>query len=527
MGASVYNSKLEKVKYCYNLGLSFYAISDTHSQRPALKFPDGEVITYHSLNSLSNQIARFLLHEGLVKGDVIAIFNQKSVYAYSLMLACIKIGAIYTNIDISSPWLRNEKILRTCMPKIVFIDGQDNLLSEQINNSFPEIVLHLLSSDFFIDQVSRYPNENLEETLLVHGNDPVYIMFTSGSTGFPKGAVMSHNNVLNFIQWGRETFNVVPEDVFTNANPIYFDNSVFDFYTSLFNGSTLVPLTHEMVKDAKALVKAINDSGCTIWFSVPSLLVYLLTTKALSPTDFSSVTRISFGGEGFPKNKLKQLYELFSARMTLYNVYGPTECTCICSSYVVSEKDFDNMNELTPLGFIAPNFGYEILAENNEQSDFGELALLGPCVGLGYFNDAERTGKSFIQNRKAHYNQVMYKTGDLVERAANGYLHFKGRVDNQVKHMGYRIELEEIEAAFSTLQYIDEVAVIYEKINPELGQIRAFVSISDAGKESKHIVNEIRNILPSYMVPRSVSILASLPKNQNGKIDRKQLAEQK
>ena len=171
-------------------------------------------------------------------------------------------------------------------------------------------------------------------------------------TGFPKGALMSHNNLLNFIQWGKETFQVTRDDIFTNANPIYFDNSVFDFYTSIFNGTTLVPLSHDLVKNAGQLVKAINDSGCTIWFSVPSLLVYLLTTKSLKKEDFKTIKRISFGGEGFPKNKLKQLYEMFGDRMTLYNVYGPTECTCICSSYTISSSDFENMNELAPLGIL-------------------------------------------------------------------------------------------------------------------------------------------------------------------------------
>ena len=268
-----------------------------------------------------------------------------------------------------------------------------------------------------------------------------------GSTGFPKGALMSHNNLLNFIQWGKETFQVTGEDIFTNANPIYFDNSVFDFYTSIFNGATLVPLSHDLVKNAAQLVKAINASDCTIWFSVPSLLVYLLTTKSLSKNDFKTIKRISFGGEGFPKNKLKELYDMFGDRIVLYNVYGPTECTCICSSYIISDSDFENMSELAPLGNIANNFGYEILPLDSSNPNLGELTLIGPCVGLGYYNDPARTALSFVQNSKSHFNQLMYKTGDIVQKASNGHLHFKGRVDNQVKHMGYRIELEEIEAA--------------------------------------------------------------------------------
>jgi D-alanine--poly(phosphoribitol) ligase subunit 1 len=192
---------------------------------------------------------------------------------------------------------------------------------------------------------------------------------------------------------------------------------------------------------------------------------------------------------------------------------------------VISEKDFENMNELAPLGYIASNFGYEIIASDNSDPNFGELALTGPCVGLGYYNDTERTSKSFVQNPTKKFNQIMYKTGDLVEKAPNGYLHFKGRADNQVKHMGYRIELEEVEAAFCTLAYVNEVGVIYEKLSAELGQIVAFVSLNDDKINTQLILDDVKKILPPYMIPRQVKILDVLPKNQNGKIDRNQLGK--
>jgi D-alanine--poly(phosphoribitol) ligase subunit 1 len=182
------------------------------------------------------------------------------------------------------------------------------------------------------------------------------------------------------------------------------------------------------------------------------------------------------------------------------------------------------MTELAPLGFISPNFGYEILSLDVSNPNIGELCLIGPCVGLGYYNDTDRTAKAFVQNPAVSYLQTMYKTGDLVEKATNGYLHFKGRVDNQIKHMGYRIELEEIEAAFSTFPYIDEVGVVYQKINADLGQIVSFISINqEVGIPS--ILDDVKQVVPSYMVPRIVKVLPSLPKNQNGKIDRKQLKE--
>lgn len=509
--------------YQYNLGFKFYDVADKYANNIALQYPTGETYSYDQLNKLSNKFAGYLLSKGIVKGNVIAIFNEKSVYAFSLMLGCLKIGAIYSNLDPASPWLRLEKIIGTCLPGLIFFDSLDSSLKKDIDQNVPSIRGIELQEKNFIHELEDISDKNPKETAGVDGNSPAYIMFTSGSTGFPKGAVMSHSNVLNFIQWGKQTFKITQEDILTNANPVYFDNSVFDFYTSIYNGATLVPLKHDLVKNARRLVEAINQSNCTLWFSVPSLLVYLLTTRALTKIDFQHITRISFGGEGFPKNKLKQLYDLFGDRITLYNVYGPTECTCICSSYIITQNDFNNMHELAPLGYLAPNFSYEILLTDDGNVNLGELALIGPCVGLGYYNDPERTEKSFIQNERSLFFQRMYKTGDIVERADNGYLYFKGRVDNQIKHMGYRIELEEVEAAISTLPYINEAGVIYEKVTTDLGQIRAYVSVGDDSIDGSVILNDIKKILPAYMVPKMVTILTALPKNSNGKIDRKQL----
>ena len=437
------------MSYQFNLGIAFHAVAEKNPFKVAIRYPDGDSYSYSSLDQLSNQIVGFLLNANIQKGEVIAIFNEKSIHAFSLMLACLKTGIIYTNLDVSSPWSRIEKIIGNCQPRAVFFDQDTPEIQHYFTDLLPGIQAYNLADKSLQTQFNSYSNEKWARKSDFHGGNPAYIMFTSGSTGFPKGALMSHNNLLNFIQWGKETFQVTGEDIFTNANPIYFDNSVFDFYTSIFNGATLVPLSHELVKNAGQLVKAINASDCTIWFSVPSLLVYLLTTKSLSINDFKTIKRISFGGEGFPKNKLKQLYEMFGDRMELFNVYGPTECTCICSSYIISDSDFENMNELAPLGNIANNFGYEILPLDSINPNLGELALIGPCVGLGYYNDPARTAVSFVQNSKSHFNQWMYKTGDIVQKASNGHLHFKGRVDNQVKHMGYRIELEEIEAALA------------------------------------------------------------------------------
>lgn len=503
---------LKQENYIYNLGQAFKSVALQFGDKVALQFSPSEKYTFHQLDGLSNQWSRFLRDRKIHEQDVVAILNEKSLSSFALMLGCIKAGIIYTNLDASSPKARLNKILDRCQPKIVFSD---------VGTSIPGLDFNGPVIEHSLIDLSDYSAK--EFVCDFDGTYAAYIMFTSGSTGFPKGAVISHSNLLNFIQWGRQTYDVRPEDVFTNANPIYFDNSVFDFYVSIFNGASVVPLSHQIVKDAKNLISEISLNKCTFWFSVPSLLVYLLTTRALTNDSFPDIRSIAFGGEGFPKNKLLQLYSLFSHRISIYNVYGPTECTCICSSHQVNEGDFENMNELTTLGFLAPNFRYELMPIGDNEN-LGELCLLGPCVGMGYYNDPERTAQSFI-SRELPFKSWMYKTGDLVEKSSTGQLYFKGRVDNQIKHMGYRIELEEIEAAYASLSEVDEIGVVYQRLTAELGQIVAFVKPSESNVGEDLLLEKIKEILPQYMVPRVQRLLGELPKNQNGKIDRNQLKE--
>jgi len=508
-------------QYIYNIGALFSKVAGEHSAKTALKYPDGTTVSFQELDTLSNRIAYFLVGKGLVKGDVIAIFNNKSPLGYACMLAALKTGIIYTNLDLTSPYQRIKKIIERCAPKLILFDVDCDIKQEvealQINS------IELYSN--FSNQLHNFSDKPYTTIAGLTGADPAYIMFTSGSTGFPKGAVITHANLLNFISWGQTTYNVTTEDIFTNANPIYFDNSVFDFYVSLFSGAQLVPITNDLARDPFVLVKEVAKAGCTSWFSVPSLLIYLMTTKAITKDSLPAMKRFIFGGEGFPKPKLKKLYDMYSGSARLYNVYGPTECTCICSSYLVNEHDFEDMSSLTTLGYLAPNFDYVIRDKNDEH--IGELCLKGPNVGAGYYNDGERTSKAFIQNPYNNdYNETVYCTGDLVAVDDKGQLHFKGRADNQVKHMGYRIELEEIESLLNTLVYVNEAAVIYEKLGDSLGQIVAFVSLS-AAADDKQITVDIKGLVPEYMVPRKVITLSDLPKNQNGKIDRVALKELK
>jgi D-alanine--poly(phosphoribitol) ligase subunit 1 len=354
-------------------------------------------------------------------------------------------------------------------------------------------------------------------------------MFTSGSTGIPQGAVISHANLISFISWSKKEYGFSANDKLTNVNPLFFDNSVFDFYSSIFSGATLVPFSKNEVSNPALLMQKINEIGCTSWFSVPSLLIYLEAINTLVPENMQKINRFIFGGEAYPKSKLIKLFKLYSHRAEIYNVYGPTECTCICSNYKISAEDFNDLSGLAPLGNLIENFNYLILNDKLEpvmEDEIGELCLLGPNVGLGYFNDEKRTNESFYQNPlNKDIKEIMYMTGDLVKyNTYDGFIYFICRKDNQIKHMGYRIELDEIEHALNQIEDISESVVIHSSLN-DIKQIIAFVALKNGCIiNSDRVKIMLRENIPNYMVPSKVNFLDKLPKNANGKIDRKKIS---
>lgn len=513
--------------YNYNLGKKFENIVKKFSDNIAIKFNSSHSITYYELNNKVNQIANFLIFNNVKPFDVVSISGTKNVLTYSFILACLKIGAIYTILDPESPVERLKRIINTCLPKIIIIDTEmGNNLQDLGKNIKAKIINN--NSNLIESEISNFGSDNLKETKNITGTNPAYIMFTSGSTGFPKGAVMTHANVLNFISWNIETFKFTPEDILTNVNPLYFDNTVFDFYSSLFTGACLVPFPKSIVTTPQLLLNVIDELKCTSWFSVPSLLIFLQTMKAFNKNNLKYIKRIIFGGEGYPKSKLKLLYDIYSERCTFFNVYGPTECTCMCSSYIITPNDFINLQGFPPLGQIANNFSFLILNEKSERvpdDEIGELCLLGPNVGKGYYNDPERTHKNFVQNPfNKSYSEIMYRTGDLVKiNPEDKKIYILGRKDNQIKHMGYRIELEEIETALSCLNYISQVAVLHGE-RRGLSQIVAIIATKEKVKENKIRVDLKQNI-PDYMIPTIFHFEEELPKNPNGKIDRVKLSE--
>lgn len=514
----------------------FEAIARVQPEHPAVRLSDGTVTGYGELLALAATIRNRLAHHGPGPARPIAILHGKTPSAYATMIAALQLGTPYCCLDEANPAERQALVLERLSPCVLVAAGQSAEAVVQCQAAARLALgaeLPLLNLDADSPDPAAIPEPEPADAAL--GSDVAYVMFTSGSTGRPKGAAIARSSLSNFIAWARNEFDIRPGDVVANVNPMHFDNAIFDVYAALFNGATLAPVQRADLDNAPRVVATLEAAGCTILFAVPSMLMYLGFMRALTAERLPRLRVLSFGGEPFPKPELAHLFGWFGGRARLVNVYGPTECTCICSAYDVTREVLDDPLPLAPLGRLARDFRGIILDGDRAVADgeAGELCLIGPNVGLGYYGDPERTQAAFVCNPQvSSLPERMYRTGDLVRRdPATGLLHFVGRKDHQIKHMGHRIELEEIEAVLAAIPGVRQVAVVYSRREPgrgptAFGRIVAFVAVDTPGLDERGILETTRRRLPQYMVPHRVTLRDALPRNANGKIDRVQLAKE-
>jgi D-alanine--poly(phosphoribitol) ligase subunit 1 len=468
---------------------------------------------------LANRFARWLAARGVTRGQVACFELPKIVEAYALAMACIKLGVPYAFLDPASPPERTRLMLDRCRPEVI-VSARDGA-GDRI------VIADEVQRESLRKQVDVFDDGNLPETDQITGADPAYVMFTSGSTGEPKGVVIPHQGVLGLVDWAGRHLGIGSEDRLTNVNPIYFDNSVFDIYAGLLNGAAIVALDALKGRPPAELIAEIADSECTFFFAVPTLFMYLDSMHLLTPDKMPSVNRFMFGGEGFPLARLRRFYDAFAGKARLINCYGPTETSCICSGFEITASVFDTTEGLAPLGRLNPNFSYRVLNEALQPvaaGEVGELWLGGPGVGLGYLNHPQETERRFRQDPVIDgYRAMLYRTGDLVQEDRQaGVLHFRGRADNQVKLRGYRVELEEIDHAFASISGVTRALAVVLQGSDGSSQLVAAYS----GRKLQHadLLNHCRARLPAYMVPSRFLWLESMPINANGKADRRAVA---
>jgi D-alanine--poly(phosphoribitol) ligase subunit 1 len=502
-----------------NLWEAFERAADERPDAPALVLGDG-IESFAALRELARRAAGWLTDQALGRGDVVAIQLPKRRDTYALWLACLHCGCPYVFMDTRNPPARNDSILSRIRPRLLATIGTT------VN---PHGVTLSLAT---VEDGERWlhglpPASSAPAPTALHGLDPAYIMFTSGSTGEPKGAVIPHQGVLSLMRWARSLVPRLSDARFSNINPLHFDNAVFDLYGGLVNGAALVPVETSQLANPAHWVRRLREGRASVIFAVPTLFQTLDRLRLLVPDKLPDTRVFIFGGEGFPPGPLAEFHARFKGKARLVNVYGPTETSCICSSLEIDAAALAAAGTGFPsLGRMHRDFDHMILDEHDapvERGTAGELWIGGANVGLGYYKAPEETAHRFRQDpRQATYRSIWYRTGDLVREDSAGLLWFVGRADNQVKIRGHRIELEEIDLAIEAFDGIKR-AITVAVPGDDGAELRVlFSAVREVPLEE--VRNHCARRLPAYMQPARLMQIDTLPQNANGKVDRRAIA---
>jgi amino acid adenylation domain-containing protein len=511
--------------------------ADVHAKlRPtarAVAFGD-ETLTYADLHRWSNSLARAMQSHGCRRGDRVGLLVSKSPRAIASILAVLKADCIYLPIDIESPAPRIVKILENSEPRLLLVDASGTTTLQELWPHSTRIGFKAASLEsrsapsdrtcyaFGGDDILRFSDEPICYQNAY--DDPAYIMYTSGSTGVPKGVPVTHASVSHFIDWATSYFKFTPNDRISAHPPLHFDLSVFDIFGAFASGAEL-HLPAFLNFSAASMADFIRSSELTQWFSVPSALNYMAKFDVVRHGDFPKLKRVLWCGEVLPTPTLRYwMQRLPGVQFT--NLYGPTEATIASGYYTV--PSIPEENESIPIGRPCEGESLLVLDETLRpvpQETIGGLYIGGVGLSPGYWKDEERNRTAFLNGPNG--SGRIYKTGDLAKVGRDGLIYFAGRADTQIKSRGYRIELGEIEAALNRIEHLKESAVVAIPTNEFEGSLIccAFAPVDGTPVSSVSLREALRTALPRYMLPGRWLSMDRLPKNANGKIDRPLLKE--
>ena len=470
-------------------------------------------VNYVTFVENAKKIGTYISKKQKVTNSPIVIFIDKTVNCLESMMGVVYSGNFYTIIDTKSPIERIENIINTLKP-IAVITDEKNIKKAETIGKFDNILVY---EEMKKNEIDGAKLENIRTKAI--DTDPMYVLFTSGSTGVPKGTVVSHRSVITYSNWVVETFNISNDTIFGSQTPFYFSMSVLDIFATMQSGASFYIIPKMYFSFPVKLLEFMNEKKINTIYWVPSALGLVANLGALDEIQVPSLNKVLFAGEVMPVKQLNKWIKYYPNAM-FANLYGPTEVTDICAYYIVDRKFADN--ETLPIGRACNNCDLLVIKDDQtmaEPAEEGELYVRGSFVADGYYANPEKTKGAFVQNPlNKQYPEVVYKTGDIVKYNDLGELIYISRKDFQIKHMGYRIELGEIETAINSIDDVIACACIYDQ---EQSKIVLYYQ-SEKINEETMVALANKKLLP-YMRPNKVICLKKMPYNANGKIDRVRL----
>lgn len=474
-----------------------------------------ESYTYKQYHDKAIGIADAILATEVGNRKPIVVYINKSIKVLASFMGIAYSGNFYSPIDVDMPAQRVNRILEVLEPVMV-------ITTRELKKEFAQFDYKgefLIYEDIAPMESSEQVKTSFEKIIDM---DLLYVLFTSGSTGMPKGVCITHRGVIDYTDWVTETFEITSEDTFGNQAPFYFDNSILDIYSAMKTGATVYIIPKLLFMQPVRLLEYLKDNNINTIFWVPSAMMVVSKLKAFRNVDVTgTLKRVLFAGEVMP-NKQLNIWRKYLPDALYANLYGPTEITDVCTYYIV-DREFQD-DETLPIGIPTKNMEIIVLDEEDhlvtEPGVVGELCIRGSGVATGYYKNPERTAQAFVQNPlNDAYEEKIYRSGDLVEYNEYHEIIYLSRKDFQIKHLGHRIELGEIETAVSSLPGVAMNCCLYDE---KRSRIVLFID-KDMTKDEVNTL--LTNMVPEYMLPGKVIYMDTMPLNANGKIDRVALKE--
>lgn len=445
----------------------------------------------------------------------IAVLMEKTADCIPAFLGAVYAGCFYVPIDTKMPNERIYQIFNNLKPAGVIYDAK--------NQDRLEAIGYEGFSLSYEEAAKVLPNDNLLTNIRQKwiDTDLLYVLFTSGSTGIPKGVTICHRSVTDYIEWVCSELAIDETVRFGNQAPFHFDNSILDIYCTLKTGASMYIIPQNCFMFPKLMMDYLNKNRINTIFWVPYALIYMANSGILDKVKPEYLQKIYFCGEVMPCKQLN-IWRKALPKANYCNMYGPTEITDVCSYFMVDREFSDD--DVLPIGRACANTRILLLDETNqipECGQQGELCVVGTSLSFGYYNNPEKTKQVFVQNPlNQTYPEIIYRTGDLAKYNEHEELIYLGRKDFQIKHHGYRIELGEIENAVISIKEVENACCLYDSG-------KEAIICFYMGEIPINLVKErLKEKLPGYMMPEKCYILDQLPQTANGKIDRIALKKQ-